>query len=194
MSNYNNFFYLLSQHTHLETENLLLRPIRMEDAADLYEYSANPDNTRYIYESFASIEDAYSYIATYFLNQPLGKYGIELKQSGKLIGTIALQDIEPELKRAELSYILNKAYWYQGYTSEACHELVRLAFEALDMNYIQAKFDQENVGSLKVMEKAGLIYKGIQSYSRFDHQVENRVITDVIYGLTKEEYEVNKRE
>ena len=48
-----------------------------------------------------------------FLAAPLGKFAIEEKMSGNMIGTIDLR-VDPLKEVAELGYTLNKAFWGQG--------------------------------------------------------------------------------
>ena len=104
----------LAEKQVLETERLLLRPVRLADAEDMYEYAGDDETTRYVFPTHQSLQDTKEGIATYFMSAPLGKFAIEECQSGKMIGTIDLR-VEEALRKGELGYALNKAYWGQGF-------------------------------------------------------------------------------
>ncbi len=38
------------KHNHMESERIILRPISLEDAEDMFEYTSDEETTRYIYE------------------------------------------------------------------------------------------------------------------------------------------------
>lgn len=58
----------------------------------------------------------------------------------------------------ELGYWLAKPYWGRGYMPEAGRELIRHAFEDLDMKTIWCGYYDGNTKSLRVQEKLGFIY------------------------------------
>lgn len=62
-----------------------------------------------------------------FYGEPLGKYGIEVKETGKMIGTIDLRVNETN-NIGELGYVLNRTFWGNGYMPEAATALVELGF------------------------------------------------------------------
>lgn len=48
-----------------------------------------------------------------------------------------------------------------GYVSEAFNEIIKYLFEEIKVNRIEARFDPNNIGSGRVMEKCGLKHEGI---------------------------------
>jgi Acetyltransferases, including N-acetylases of ribosomal proteins len=84
-----NYKLFLAQNREIETERLLLRPVTLADAEDLYEYASDEENVYYVtFDTYQSLDDAYFSIANYFMDQPLGKYGIEVKEEGKLLARL----------------------------------------------------------------------------------------------------------
>ena len=185
-------FVKLAQYPSIETERLLLRPVTLDDAEEMFDYASDKDNTRYTFLTNQNLEETKNNIAQFYLANPLGRWGIELKSNGKFIGTIDLHKIDPALKKAAIGYIINKKYWNQGLTTEANRAVIELAFEKIGMNKLVALHDKANPASGKVMEKSGMRFSHEEAYACMDQHEEGRIVTRVHYVLTKEDYFANK--
>ena len=185
-------FLKLAQYPIVETERLLLRPVTLDDAEEMFDYASDRENTRYTFPTNQSLEETKNNIAQFYLANPLGRWGIELKGNGKFIGTIDLHKIDPVLKKAAIGYIINKKYWNQGLTTEANRAVIELAFEKIGMNKLTALHDKDNPASGKVMEKSGMCFSHAEPYACMDQHEEGRIVTRVHYVLTKEDYFANK--
>ncbi len=60
----------------------------------------------------------------------------------------------------EIGYFLKRSAWGRGYATEACERLLRFAFQEVSLNEVVASFDAENVASIRVLEKCGLLDGG----------------------------------
>ena len=185
-------FVKFSQYPSIETERLLLRHVTMDDAEAMFQYASDRENTRYTFPTNQSLEETKNNIAQFYLANPLGRWGIELKSNGQFIGTIDLHKIDPILKKAAIGYIINQKYWNQGLTTEANRAVIELAFEKVGMNKLTALHDKDNPASGKVMEKSGMRFSHEEPYARMDNKESGRIITRVYYVLTKEDYFSNK--
>lgn len=185
-------FVKLAQYPSIETERLLLRPVTLDDAEAMFDYASDIENTRYTFLTNQNLEETKSNIAQFYLANPLGRWGIELKSNGKFIGTIDLHKIDPVLKKATIGYIINKKYWNQGLTTEANRSVIELAFEKIGMNKLTALHDKANPASGKVMKKSGMRFSHAEPYASMDQHEEGRIVTRVHYILTKEDYFANK--
>ena len=185
-------FVKFAQYSSIETKRLFLRPVTLDDAEAMFEYASDRENTRYTFPTNQSLEETKSNIAQFYLANPLGRWGIELKSNGQFIGTIDLHKIDPVLKKAAIGYIINKKYWNQGLTTEANRAVIELAFEKFGMNKLTALHDKDNPASGKVMEKSGMRFSHEEPYARMDNKEPGRIITRVYYVLTKEDYFANK--
>lgn len=177
-----NFTLLFAQNQQLETQRLLLRPVTLADVEDMYDYSKDEETTEFVFPTHRTQEETASSIANYFMAAPLGKYGIEQKETRRLIGTIDLR-VNEAYKTGELGYVLNKKYWGQGIIPEAANELMKFGFDVLELNRIYAYHDEENPKSGRVMEKIGLLREGRIPAARI---TKGKVVTDIQYGVTKE--------
>lgn len=177
---------LLAKHQRLATQRLILRPVTLEDARDMHEYASDEETTYYVFDRHESQADTEKAIVEYFLERPLGKYGIELKDSGKMIGTIELRR-KTEDSRGIIGYTLNKTHHGRGYMTEAAEAILELGFEVLGLDCIAAMFDERNTASGKVLERLGMQKEGVLRHVHKWKQGE--YFNDVYYSILKDEYE-----
>ena len=185
-------FIKLAKYKIIETERLVLRPVTLDDAEAMFEYASDKENTRYTFPTNQSLEETKNNIAQFYLANPLGRWGIELKCTGEFIGTIDLHKLDTVLKKASIGYIINQKYWNQGLTTEANRAVIELAFEKIGMNMLTALHDKDNPASGKVMEKSGMHFSHEEPYACIDQHEKDRIVTRVHYILTKEDYFANK--
>jgi [ribosomal protein S5]-alanine N-acetyltransferase len=150
----------------LESERLILRKLRMEDAGDLFEYAQDVELARLgFWKPFDTLEDSRSEISAITEGYERGdvmQWAIEHKQDHRLIGRISLHRYEPDNARIETGYSLNPRYWGKGYATEAVKRAVQFSFEVLQVNRLGAVILAENVASIRVVEKAGLKFEGVR--------------------------------
>lgn len=176
----------LAEFTEIETARLNLRPVVMTDSAAMFEYSSDWENLRYVFAPHLSIEETQFAIAHHFMRQPLGKWGLELKDEHKLIGTLNFTKIDEKNARVELGYVLNRAYWGQGMMTEALSALTEFCFEVFGLKTLQILVDQENLTSVRTAQKAGF-----QFVKRFKatNQYSQKISEFEMYQLTKKEFD-----
>ncbi len=180
-----NYRIFLAKYREIETKRLKLRPIDLKDIEDVFDYSSDAKNTYYVYPKHRTRDDTIFSIVNYFMNEPLGKYGIELKEEGRLIGSIDIR-IKPTKLSAEIGYILNKDYQGQGYVTEAAHAILDLAFEVLELEKVYATSDTRNTPSEAVMIRLGMKKEGeLRHYELW----KNGEWIDLLqYSILREEY------
>ena len=181
IDNYNEFLHI---NDTINTERLILRKFRGTDAPDILEYGSEPESLKYlIWDGVKTIQEANAAIYDYYLSKP-GVFAIELINEQKCIGTLDLR-LTPEHDKAGFGYILNRKYWGKGYMTEALSAVLRLCFEGLELNRVEADHYVGNEGSGRVMEKAGMTREGV---AKRQLKVKN-IFQDVVhYGITKEEW------
>lgn len=152
----------LAAAAKLETPRLLLRPVTLCDAQDMFDYTKNWENLRFLFPPHFSIEETQFLIATQFMKKPLGKWGIELKSEHKMIGTISLNKSSKGSQVKEVGYVLNQAYWGQGLMTEVLTVLSDCCLNEIGLSALEILIDQENVASAKVAQKVG--YQRIETF------------------------------
>ena len=159
------FFESIFSHLPvLETERLILRPMRMSDARDLFAYASDPEVSRHVlWDTHRSLRDSRRFLRAalrqYRQGLP-GSFAITLRESGRMIGTIGFMWINTEYQSAEVGYSLSREYWNRGIMTEALRKVVRFGFEELRLNRIEAQHELTNPASGRVMAHAGMLYEG----------------------------------
>jgi ribosomal-protein-alanine N-acetyltransferase len=178
----------------LFTERLIIRKLTTGDAQDIYDYSRDPEVARYVlWYPHRSIADSRFYIKCIlrqYRNREPASYGIALKGSGKVVGTIGFSYINNEHGCAEIGYSLAKSQWNKGLMTEALKAMLEYGFWSLNLHRIEATHDVRNPASGKVMEKCGMRLEGVlkgKLYSKGEH------IDLAMYAATRDEHRKWKR-
>ena len=143
----------------LETERLILRPWREDDAEELYKYASDPEvGPPAGWSPHTSVENSREIIRNVLSASET--YAVCLKEDGKAIGSIGLHrnDLAEDEDEYELGYWIGKPFWGQGLIPEAARELLRYAFEDLGMNRIWCGYYDGNLKSRRVQDKLGFVY------------------------------------
>ncbi|RCW16045.1 hypothetical protein CAC02_10670 [Streptococcus gallolyticus] len=150
-----------SKYTTLETDRLVLKPLSINDLDDYHEYSGDEETLKYDYLPHKTLKESEEGLVTWYLSAPLGKYGLFLKSSGKLIGNI---NFRPETnEKVFIGYTLNKKFWKRGYATEALQKLISLSFNQSNIKQILAKVHSEDRASIALLIKLGFSLVNIES-------------------------------
>ena len=87
-------------------------------------------------------------------------FAIDNNSNGKFICLFGLKLVNKKYKRAEVWYKIHSEFWRNGYATESLKAVLNFGFETLKLNRIEAGCAVDNVGSFKVLEKAGMIREG----------------------------------
>jgi RimJ/RimL family protein N-acetyltransferase len=151
--------------TEIETERLLLRRWRDEDRKPYARMCADPKVMRYL-PATMSREESAEQIAGFVCHweeRGFGLWAVEEKASGEFIGFIGLmrhEDWHEGEHKTEVGWRLGRAYWGRGLATEGARASVRYGFEGLGLERIISITLPGNAASRRVMEKAGLTYRG----------------------------------
>lgn len=170
----------------LETDRLVLRELKEDDAIDILSCFSNKEVLRYYGQKpLTSIDQVQQIIRNFSMNfnEKRGiKWGIELKGREGIVGTIGFQEWTQEHQRADLSYALYPDNWGNGYASEAVCKVVSYGFEELAIKRIGAVVFTENKASIKLLTKLGFQKEGLLR----NYLYQNGVPFDAyIYSLLK---------
>ena len=141
------------------TARSILRPVQVEDAAAIFNsYGQDAEVTRYLtWRPHTSIEDTDSFVQMCLRAHTSQTYMIVAKATGEVIGVFDLR--MPGKMRVEFGYALARPHWGQGLMTEALVEVTSWALNQPSIWRIGAV--AEHIGSIRVMEKAGLQREGI---------------------------------
>ena len=179
----------------IETHRLTLRPYRLEDAEEMYaNWASDPEVTRFLtWPTHSDVEITRRVLTDWISRYEDGgffNWAIVLKETGEVIGNIAVVRLEEAIEEAEIGYCLGRAFWGRGIMPEALRAVIDYLFDTVCVNRIMAGHDVNNPKSGRVMEKAGLKAEGI----RRGGGKNNQGICDLcIHALLKSDREPARR-
>ena len=172
----------------LTTERLTLRPWRLSDLDDFYEY-ASVDGVGQMagWKPHANKEESLE-ILRRFID---GKKTFALEFEGKVIGSLGIERYNenkfPEFdgKRCrEIGYVLSKAYWGRGLMPEAVQKVIAYLFEEVKLDVVFCAHFLSNHQSARVQEKCGFHHYAFGKYETKLGTVEDEKVNLIL----KEEY------
>jgi len=159
----------------IQTDRLILRRFIYEDADEMFNGWCNdPEVTRFLtWAPHGSVE-----VTRMLLNEWIPQYeagdcfnwGIEVKETGRLIGNISVVHYREEVASADIGYCMNRDYWGKGYMPEALKAVMDYLFDIVGMNRVAATHDLNNPKSGRVMEKAGMTKEGVLRQAGYNMQ------------------------
>lgn len=143
-----------------ETERLIVRPFREEDAQQLYENHLDGEVRKWFpNECYADPEEALG--AARFYADCVSKghlpfvLGVELKETGELIGDAGISEVEGKSDEAEIGYCIGQNYRRKGYASELLSAISGFVVARFGIRAVYGRVVHGNEASVKVLEKCG---------------------------------------
>ena len=144
---------------------ITLRKWRDGDAAALSEILNNPNILQNLRDGIPypyTEKDAAEYIRAMEMSDPSSAFVYAVCADGIPVGNIgAFRQQNIHFRTAELGYYLAESRWGRGIMTEAVTVLCRMLFAETDLIRIYAEPFCENIGSYRVLEKAGFTREGI---------------------------------
>ena len=107
-------------------------------------------------------QDGREYISSMLFADKNDTFAFAVTINGKVIGSIAVFRQENIHKQtAELGYYIAKDFWGKGIMTEAVKQLCDYVFAYTDIIRIYAEPFASNIGSCRVLEKAGFRCEGL---------------------------------
>ncbi len=155
----------------LETPRLLIREFDEDDVDAVYNFSTNEDVVRYTGDAgdVKTKEDALNIIRNVWMAE-YEKYGyarwaVVLNDTDEVIGFCGFKFL-PEDNAPDIGYRFLPQYWGQGIATEAVSACMDYAKEIMGLENIIGDADVENVGSLKILQNAGLVFAHQYRYEK----------------------------
>ncbi|GAA3769215.1 GNAT family protein [Plantactinospora mayteni] len=146
----------------VRTQRLLLRPLTAADVDALLAYRSRPDVCRYVPFEPMTRDVITERLATLWANTDLTDegqalaLGIEVAETGQLVGDVVLFWHSREHRGGEIGYVLNPDFSGHGYATEAARALLHLGFDHLGLHRITARIEERNEPSAKVARRLGM--------------------------------------
>jgi ribosomal-protein-alanine N-acetyltransferase len=174
----------------LTTQRLRLRKYESSDADDIYAMLSDEETMRYYSnEAFQSLAEVEAYIILRrddFARRREIRWGIARHDDDRIIGSCGLHSFDEEFHRAETGYILNRAFWSQGFMAEALSAVLAYGFTEMGLHRIEAVVDSANKRSKNLLVKLGFQYEGnLRQRFLFRGEFED----EHYFGLLRDEWQ-----
>ena len=164
-----------------------IRPWTRTDAADLALSLSNPkvqanlrDGLPYPYTE----KDALEYIEAMLASDPDKTFAFAVVVDGRVAGSIgAFRQENIHSRTAEVGYYVGEPYWGKGIMTQALKQLCEYVFANTDIIRLYAEPFAYNIGSRRVLEKAGFQEEGTL---RCNAVKDGRVLDMVMYSKIKQ--------
>lgn len=171
----------------IETERLVLRKPRMDDALAIFEgWAQDREVTRYLtWRPHQRIEQTQEFLQVcigIWEGETRFPYMITLKQNGEVIGMI---DPRIEGSKVGIGYATARAHWGKGYVPEATRAIIDWSFQQASIYRVYATTDVENIASRRVLEKVGMQCEGILRKYILHPNISDIPRDSYIYAITK---------
>ena len=160
-------YSVMEQPPVLVTDRLVLRKLGVSDTNDMFEYSKDPDvtrfltwkphpNARYTNRYLKGIDAAYAEHRCF-------DWAITIKNTGKMVGTCGYTSFDFELDSVEVGYVLNPRYEGYGLMTEALRRVLNYAFVQLKAGRAEGRYMLGNEKSRAVMERCGMKFETVRN-------------------------------
>lgn len=151
-----------------ETERLIIRAPKVEDALDVWTAVKNSQNALKEWLPFAKAlpcleeteENLRQSVADFITRKDL-RLLLFSKETGEFIGSSGLHRINWAVPKFEIGYWIDQSKEGKGYMTEAVQAITNFAFTQLGANRVEIRCDEENVKSRSVAERVGFELEGI---------------------------------
>ena len=169
------------------------RPIERDDLPRFVEWFSDPEVRRhllvYLPVSLAQEERWFDNLLDRLERQEDLLLAIEAAD-GVHIGNIGLHGIDWKNRNGELGIAIGeKAYWDQGYGTDAIRTLLGLAFGEMNLHRVFLRVDADNARGIRCYEKAGFRQEGTSREAVFK---EGTYHDQYVMSILEPEFEVNE--
>ena len=170
-------------------EKVRLREYRKEDAPKAQAYINEPEIKRLLGGAPfpLTLADEEKFLAQQSAWSDTYSFAIETIADEHYIGGCGLNRLDWKNRVVEIGiFIGDKAYWNQGYGTDALQVLLRFVFQQLNMNKVSLQVLSFNGRAQRVYQRLGFIEEGCLRQERY---VDGSYHDMLVMGLLREEYE-----
>ena len=149
----------------LETNRLMLRPLELSDAEDMFAMDRNPEIHRYLWQKpTQTIEESIKiidYVLSQYKTNKIGRFATILKDTNEFIGWTGIKFVTEQPENGNINfydygYRLNEKFWGKGYATEASIAWLEYGFNEMKIEKMNAYTHAENQASNHILEKIGM--------------------------------------
>jgi ribosomal-protein-alanine N-acetyltransferase len=135
----------------IESSRLRMRELTLKDSEAVFKHFSDPCK---------DLKEAEEIINFHRLDSGC-RYGLFSKENNELVGTCGFHCwvIDSEHSCAEIGFDLFPAYWGKGFMQETISAMLKIGFDVMKLDYVEATAGVENVKSQRLLEKVGFVKK-----------------------------------
>lgn len=168
----------------IRTNRLVLRAITLLDKQEIFLLRSDKTVLQYLDKAPASsVEEAEAFIELIQKDQQNNDgilWGIALRESPVIVGSISFWRLQKEHYRAEIGYALLPHLHGKGIMDEALKAVLKYGFESMQLHSVEANVNPGNTGSMKLLEKNGFVK---EAYFKENYFFDGKFIDSVIYSI-----------
>lgn len=153
----------------IETERLILRPLKIDDAEAVYQWVSDERVAKYmVYNTYTSLQAVVEWLTTLQKSDEEYHFGFVRIEDGLLIGS---GSIGPDSARKDFwkfGYNLRYDCWRYGYATESTKAMMKFANEHFGVVKFSSSHVEQNKASGHVMEKCGLHFVKYGQFQKLD--------------------------
>ncbi|MEM6966683.1 MAG: GNAT family N-acetyltransferase [Bacteroidota bacterium] len=163
---------------HVETERLIMRDFREEDAEGIFKLDSNPSVVQYLHmapmNSLQQAIEQIEHVRSQYEKNGIGRWVLIEKATNSFVGWSGLKfENHPLLNNQQdyydVGYRLLPEYWGRGYATESAIASVQYGWEKMGLKKMNAAAHSENLASKNVLKKIG--FKEVSLVPFYDFQV-----------------------
>jgi RimJ/RimL family protein N-acetyltransferase/uncharacterized glyoxalase superfamily protein PhnB len=162
----------------IETQRLILRPLSLDDAADLHPAFADPETMRFWHTPpHRDVEATRAELRTMLGSDRANYWAITLKGDERAVGYLGYLGNEGA---PGFGYLLRRDLWRHGYGAEAVRAALTHGFDVLGYDRTELWIHENNVASQRLAIKVGFTQRG-EFRIRWGHFASPHVMR--VFGL-----------
>jgi ribosomal-protein-alanine N-acetyltransferase len=150
----------------LKSERIELRLLELSDLKSIHSLHSLPETDEFNALGIPkNIDETKSIIEPWIAENNVSEiknytFAIQQNDNEKFIGVLGLKLWSKKHRRGEIWYKIHSDYWRKGFATESVNLILDYGFNTLKLHRIQAGCAVDNIGSIKVLEKVGMIKEG----------------------------------
>lgn len=149
----------------LETDRLLLRPLELSDAEDMFAMDSNPEVHKYLWQNPTKTVDEtikiIENVRSQYKRNNIGRFAAILKETNEFIGWTGIKYIDDHIENGntnffDYGYRLNEKFWGKGYATEASVAWLDYGFKQMNIDKMNAYTHSDNGASNHILQKIGM--------------------------------------
>ena len=148
---------------NLKTERLQLKSISEKDIENVFKLQSLEETARFNTSKIpGNIDETKKTVENWMLenkkeNPKHFTFAVELIENKEFIGLIGINVGKEHYKNAEIWFQFDYRFCNKGFATESVRKIINFGFEDLKLHRIEAGCAIENIGSISVLEKVGML-------------------------------------